>query len=167
MSLIVKVLDNFTAVDHTGKDHTDSIPLPQRKKAFKKGNALKSVSVNTGVHKWEEVPMSEYESLLNANVQETMSNVTDTNIIEFLKTTDSFKPENLIMNNLKWKYLMRSVLRGKNIMMTGPSGCGKTLAAQSVAKVLANEPITVEISQSELNELRSRSEVEIMSVEKL
>ena len=31
---------------------------------------------------------------------------------------------------------MRSVLRGKNIMMTGPSGCGKTLAAQSVAQVL-------------------------------
>jgi len=31
---------------------------------------------------------------------------------------------------------MRSVLRGKNVLMTGPSGCGKTLAAQSVAGVL-------------------------------
>lgn len=31
---------------------------------------------------------------------------------------------------------MRSVLRGKNIMMTGPSGCGKTLAAQTIAGVL-------------------------------
>jgi MoxR-like ATPase len=35
---------------------------------------------------------------------------------------------------------MRSVVRGKNIMMTGPSGCGKTLAVQSVAKALDGRP---------------------------
>jgi MoxR-like ATPase len=35
---------------------------------------------------------------------------------------------------------MRSVVRGKNIMMTGPSGCGKTLAVQSVAKALNGRP---------------------------
>ena len=40
---------------------------------------------------------------------------------------------------LKWKYLIRSAVRGKNIMMTGPTGCGKTLAAQSLVKSL-NRP---------------------------
>jgi MoxR-like ATPase len=35
---------------------------------------------------------------------------------------------------------MRSVLRGKNIMMTGPSGTGKTLSVQSVAKALDGRP---------------------------
>ena len=30
------------------------------------------------------------------------------------------------MKELKWKYLIRSTVRGKNIMMTGQAGCGKT-----------------------------------------
>jgi len=42
----------------------------------------------------------------------------------------------LIMRELKWKYLMRSAVRGKNIMMTGPAGCGKTMAAKSVVNSL-------------------------------
>jgi len=40
------------------------------------------------------------------------------------------------MNELKWKYLIRSAVRGKNIMMTGPAGCGKTMAAKSVVNSL-------------------------------
>lgn len=35
---------------------------------------------------------------------------------------------------------MRSVLRGKNVMLTGPSGCGKTLAVQTVSSVLPDRP---------------------------
>ena len=41
------------------------------------------------------------------------------------------------MDELKWKYLIRSAVRGKNIMMVGPSGCGKTIAAQSIQEALA------------------------------
>jgi len=40
------------------------------------------------------------------------------------------------MNELKWKYLMRSGMRGKNIMMTGPAGCGKTMAAKALVNAL-------------------------------
>tara|TARA_B100000287_G_scaffold410154_1_gene438219 strand:- start:132 stop:1346 length:1215 start_codon:yes stop_codon:yes gene_type:complete len=46
------------------------------------------------------------------------------------------KPKQLIVNELKWKYLIRSAMRGKNIMMTGPAGCGKTMAAKSVVTAL-------------------------------
>jgi nitric oxide reductase NorQ protein len=49
------------------------------------------------------------------------------------------KPKGLFMDELKWKYLLRSAVRGKNIMMCGPTGCGKTLAAQSLVKSL-NRP---------------------------
>ena len=46
------------------------------------------------------------------------------------------KPETLMVSELKWKYLIRSAMRGKNIMMTGPAGCGKTMAAKSVVAAL-------------------------------
>jgi MoxR-like ATPase len=49
------------------------------------------------------------------------------------------RPSNMIMTDLKWKYLVRSAVRGKNIMMTGPAGTGKTLAAQTLVKAL-NKP---------------------------
>jgi nitric oxide reductase NorQ protein len=57
-------------------------------------------------------------------------------LMNFIKTSGNLKPEVLKMQPLKWKYLMRSAKRGKNIMMTGPAGCGKTMAAKSVAEVL-------------------------------
>jgi nitric oxide reductase NorQ protein len=34
--------------------------------------------------------------------------------------------------NIKPKYLVRSAVRGKNIMMVGPAGCGKTQAAKAL-----------------------------------
>ena len=46
------------------------------------------------------------------------------------------KPETLVMQDLKWKYLVRSAMRGKNIMMTGPAGCGKTMAAKTLVNAL-------------------------------
>jgi len=57
-------------------------------------------------------------------------------VMNFLTTCNSIRPEVLKLSDLKWKYLMRSALRGKNIMMTGPAGCGKTMAAKSVVNAL-------------------------------
>ena len=60
-------------------------------------------------------------------------------LMNFIKTSTKLKPDVLKMQPLKWKYLMRSAMRGKNIMMTGPAGCGKTMAAKSVGDVLDKE----------------------------
>ncbi len=60
-------------------------------------------------------------------------------LMNFIKESDKLKPEVLKMQPIKWKYLMRSAMRGKNIMMTGPAGCGKTMAAKSVSEVLDRE----------------------------
>lgn len=40
------------------------------------------------------------------------------------------------MNELKWKYLMRSAMRGKNTLIIGPAGQGKTLSVQCLAEIL-------------------------------
>ena len=57
-------------------------------------------------------------------------------VIEFIRDSYKLKPDGLIMNELKWKYLIRSAVRGKNIMMTGQAGCGKTMAAKALVKSL-------------------------------
>lgn len=59
--------------------------------------------------------------------------------VEFIHNCYNFKPEGLIISENKWKYLIRSVIRGKNILICGPSGFGKTTIAKSVQKIL-NRP---------------------------
>ena len=51
------------------------------------------------------------------------------------------KPNDFYIDDLKWKYLLRNIIRGKNIMMTGPSGCGKTDVTFKAAKALDREII--------------------------
>lgn len=56
---------------------------------------------------------------------------------ELLKYGIDNKPKELIISDLKWKYLVRCVLRGENILLVGSTGCGKTMAARLVAKILS------------------------------
>jgi nitric oxide reductase NorQ protein len=57
-------------------------------------------------------------------------------MLDFIHSSYSLKPEALVMKELKWKYLIRSAVRGKNIMMTGQSGCGKTMSAKALVNAL-------------------------------
>lgn len=60
----------------------------------------------------------------------------DFDMKKYLSDCVNLLPSSLIMDSLKWKYMVRSAVRGKNILLLGPTGCGKTLAAQTVAKVI-------------------------------
>ena len=53
-------------------------------------------------------------------------------VLALIQTAGKIKPADLEMSDTKWKYLVRSALRGKNIMMVGPAGCGKTQAAKAL-----------------------------------
>ena len=58
------------------------------------------------------------------------------NIATLLETAPQYKPESLIISDSKWKFIVRAVLRGENIMLRGDAGTGKTLAVTTVAKVM-------------------------------
>ncbi len=57
-------------------------------------------------------------------------------LMQFIATSEELKPKSLFMEGTKWKFLVRSAMRGKNIMMTGPAGCGKTMAAKALTTSL-------------------------------
>jgi type IV secretory pathway ATPase VirB11/archaellum biosynthesis ATPase len=81
-----------------------------------------------------------------------------------LKTCDTLKPTDLIIDGLSWKYLCRAVLRGKNIILVGPTRSGKTKAAQSVAEAYA-ETKTEVVSDITLSELKLNPSIKILKVE--
>lgn len=62
---------------------------------------------------------------------------TNQEIRKYIRNTEP--PSNYIISSLKWKHLVRSVLRGKNVMFTGHSGCGKTEGAYQVSKLLGRD----------------------------
>jgi len=74
-----------------------------------------------------EMDIASIPSELPAEQQELMA---------WIQDSPTLRPEVMKMSDIKWKYLMRCTMRGKNIMMTGPAGCGKTMAAKSVVNAL-------------------------------
>jgi len=143
-----KVGREYVAETVTGMDLTDHIRKFVRKQAYDANQALRFVPTKKGGYQWRKAPMADYLSLKKTSIPthtataETVTEVpTDhAEVVDFLTKAYSLKPTNLIINEVKWRYLVRSVLRSKNIMLTGPSGCGKTLAVQSVHKVLGDRP---------------------------
>jgi nitric oxide reductase NorQ protein len=140
MDTIVKVLDDMTAIDANGNDVTNKVPSHARKRALQNDCALRLAKTKTGKTQWRDTDLADYEALANQAVPtkkvNNVKNELENDVVDFLSKCEELKPDHLIVSSLKWKYLMRSVLRGKNILMTGPSGCGKTLAAQTVAGAL-------------------------------
>lgn len=110
----------------------------------KNGGCYRMITTKTGGTQLRHAEMSVFDALAkNAvplDVTDNRSDEVHEDIEKYLTDSVALRPANLILSDLKWKYLMRSVVRGKNIMMTGPSGCGKTLAVQSVAKALNGRP---------------------------
>ena len=60
-------------------------------------------------------------------------------VLALINNAPNIKPDRLEMSDIKWKYLVRSAVRGKNIMMVGPAGCGKTEAAKALPEA-TNRP---------------------------
>ena len=131
----------FNAFDTDGNKRNSEITTHTRKKAFNEGYLLGRFTGSTGKQYWRKVEDSVLDGVSVAgNTNSTTTTVevpTDhAEVLNFIHSSYSLKPQGLMMNELKWKYLVRSGVRGKNIMMTGPAGCGKTMAAKALVGAL-------------------------------
>lgn len=135
----------FELVDTNGTNvGTLGIYPGYRRTAYENGLAFEARTNKAGKTFYKKVDMSVFENLVSPlntgeakTVSESETTTTHEEVVDFIhKKSESLKPDNLVMKPLTWKYLIRSAVRAKNIMMTGPSGCGKTFAAKSLVKAL-------------------------------
>ena len=129
--------NRFNAFDKDGNKWTHAIITSTRKSTYKANKALEMREKNGRTY-WWKVPMEKFESVSHIPATPSEVEVPDghAEIMDFISNSYKLKPEGLIMKELKWKYLIRSAVRGKNIMMTGQAGCGKTLAAKALVNAL-------------------------------
>ena len=135
---IVKSGNRFNAWDKDGVKYTSEIGNSTRKGAYLSGMALEQKVNKNGKSFWSKVPMSVFESTSAPVIDVSSVDIpTDhAEVMNFIHDSYKLKPQGLVMKELKWKYLVRSAVRGKNILMTGPAGCGKTMAAKSLVNSL-------------------------------
>jgi nitric oxide reductase NorQ protein len=130
--------NRYNAYDSDGKKWTSEIGTGTRKGAYEKGMALERRTGKGGRTYWWKVDMSEFEatSVPEFDVSSIDVPTDHVEVLDFIHSSYKLKPKGLVMKELKWKYLIRSAVRGKNLLMTGPAGCGKTMAAKSLVNSL-------------------------------
>ena len=134
---VVKSGNRYNAWDADGNKWTHAIISSTRKNNYMKGKAIELREKN-GQEYWYGVPMEKFNTSTTIPTAPPEVDVPEghAEIVDFIGNSYGLKPQGLIMKELKWKYLIRSAVRGKNIMMTGQAGCGKTLAAKSLVNAL-------------------------------
>jgi len=130
--------NRYNAYNTDGVKMTSDITTGCRKKAFEGDYLIGRFVGTTGKTYWRRVDGdTNMASNVTAPSNTTVEVPTEhAEVLNFIHNSYSLKPTGLMMNELKWKYLIRSAVRGKNIMMTGPAGCGKTMAAKALVNSL-------------------------------
>ena len=130
----------------------DSVSKERVSRAFKEGDRAVKIMDKDGVLTMGTVDIKyfnegpnvykgdDWEALNTLRIQSTPKGVKlpeeQLELMQFIATSNELKPKSLFMQDTKWKFLVRSAMRGKNIMMTGPAGCGKTMAAKTLTTSL-------------------------------
>ena len=112
----------FNAWDTDGNKRTSEITTGARKKAFEGNYLLGRFTNKAGKFYWRRWDGEISSPAVNNPSVDVPTDHAE--VLNFIHSSYSLKPQGLMMSELKWKYLIRSAVRGKNIMMTRPAGCG-------------------------------------------
>ena len=134
----------YVAMTSDHQDITSDIPTNILRRVADTSYVLNKITTKTGKTQWRKRNYEDFKYLFEAsspvNEVENISNERHEDIIEFIKNSPRMIPSTLIISDLKWRYAVRSVVRGRNLLMVGPSGSGKTLVAQTLADVFEDRP---------------------------
>ena len=124
----------------TGEDHTREIVYVTLKGAHDAGKWIRKDSADGRWYRVEpnntNTNMKTETKKSSAKKAEPTVEVPQEDVLAFLSTCVEKRPESIIVQDLTWKFICRSVLRGRNVLLTGPTGCGKSQTAFAVAKAL-------------------------------
>lgn len=126
----------YKATDNFGNDITKSLKSYQLNKAYKNKSALKAIKSGKSI-RWIAVSPLEFTDSLqtNLNMKKTEKVMDQKEFIKVITNAPSLRPTDYKMSDLHWKFSVRALLRGKNIMIVGPQGSGKTVLALTLAKI--------------------------------
>ena len=126
-----------------GIDMLNYIPLTKdffKSRPDMKQRVEKAINTNTCLAAYQRGTRLGYKFITKEEANEHIGETTVT--VGKINTFNSSKsPSDFYIDDLKWKFLVRNIEKGKNIMMTGPSGCGKTDATFKAAEALGREVI--------------------------
>lgn len=126
-----------------GADITKEITYMTLSKAYKAGMWLSNES-----GKWRQVPKNATMST-KPNTTNSAPVAEANTVMAFLNTCVDKRPKSLFCEDLTWKFICRSVMRGANILLTGPTGCGKSQTAYAVAKAMDREIFYVNLGATQ------------------
>lgn len=138
---VSKVGNRFLLINTEGEVAQAPVGSVMRRTAGLSNKAVRGYKNAKGKNTYRMVEMEEYNMMvkpLKENGEVNIETSNDHSEIKKIIHEDSLqlKPDTLIIKDIKWKYLIRSAVRGKNIMMTGAAGCGKTMAAKHLVTQL-------------------------------
>ena len=153
--IVILSVKEFEAIDTNGVNHWDSIPVLVRQRAMEVMSGKGSIIYNPNCEEWQRIEVSKIGEKIDKikltasttdakpkapkvtkEVKKADLDEATKDVINFVHSAPEFKPNDLIMADVKWKYLIRNIMRGQNIMMVGDSGMGKTVAAIAAARSL-------------------------------
>lgn len=134
----------FTGQEWTVRDCSTGHDVPNPgirdimlQKAFEANQFIRWDEVAKVARRIDALPADAFDVQSNVNETPMSEKVHEDPVLNFIHNEAvDLRPTTLMMPDLKWKYLIRSAMRGKNVMMTGAAGCGKTMAAKKVVEAL-------------------------------
>lgn len=128
----------------TKEDVTSTITYATLRKAYANSMWLSNAS-----GKWRQV---EPPFIANDSTKTDLvipKSAADVNMMNWLGDCVSKRPSSLYCEDLTWKFICRSVMRGRNVLLTGPTGCGKSQTAFAVAKAMDREIFYVNLGATQ------------------